>query len=53
MIDGKGSGQGRKLSVNIPAYVRTSIKLGIVYKFDKDGVSSTLNRSLMGNRAPP
>ncbi|KAH7016148.1 uncharacterized protein B0I36DRAFT_277426 [Microdochium trichocladiopsis] len=36
-VYGKGSGQGRRLSVNIPAYVRTSIKLGIVYKFDKDG----------------
>ncbi|KAE8451665.1 hypothetical protein EG329_003122 [Mollisiaceae sp. DMI_Dod_QoI] len=38
-VYGKGSGQGRKLSVNIPAYVRISIQLGIVYKFDKDGNS--------------
>ncbi|KAI2463184.1 NAD(P)-binding protein [Annulohypoxylon bovei var. microspora] len=34
---GRGTGEWRKLSVNIPAYTRTSIAHKIVYKFDKDG----------------
>lgn len=40
MIDGTGSGEVRKLSVNIPALVRTSVKLKTVYKFDNDSVSN-------------
>ncbi|KAF7556237.1 hypothetical protein G7046_g6350 [Stylonectria norvegica] len=36
MIYGRGTGQFRKLSVSIPAYIRTSIKHSAVYKFDKD-----------------
>ncbi|KAF2803422.1 NAD(P)-binding protein [Mytilinidion resinicola] len=36
-VYGRGSGEWRKLSVNIPAYTRASIKHKIVYKFDKDG----------------
>ncbi|KAM0229278.1 hypothetical protein ACHAP5_011702 [Fusarium lateritium] len=36
MTYGTGSGEIRKLSVNIPALVRTSIKLKTVYKFDND-----------------
>ncbi|XXG95183.1 hypothetical protein Hte_001443 [Hypoxylon texense] len=34
---GRGTGEWRKLSVNIPAYVRTSIAHKVVYKFDVDG----------------
>ncbi|KAF5624583.1 hypothetical protein F52700_9752 [Fusarium sp. NRRL 52700] len=33
---GRGRGECRKLSVNIPALIRTSIKLRTVHKFDKD-----------------
>ncbi|KAF2238758.1 hypothetical protein EV356DRAFT_528666 [Viridothelium virens] len=36
-VYGRGSGEWRKLSVSIPAYIRTSIKHKVVYKFDKDG----------------
>jgi hypothetical protein len=36
--DGRGTGECRKLSVNNPANIRTSIKLKAVHKFDKDGV---------------
>ncbi|KAK7409252.1 hypothetical protein QQX98_008562 [Neonectria punicea] len=36
MVYGRGTGEWRKLSVNIPASVRTSIKLKTVHKFDKD-----------------
>ncbi|OTA57508.1 hypothetical protein K449DRAFT_437377 [Hypoxylon sp. EC38] len=36
-VYGRGSGEWRRLSVNIPAYIRTSIAHKIVYKFDKDG----------------
>ncbi|KAF2251858.1 NAD(P)-binding protein [Trematosphaeria pertusa] len=36
-VYGRGSGEWRKLSVSIPAYVRTSMAHKIVYKFDKDG----------------
>ncbi|KAJ4221146.1 hypothetical protein NW759_007215 [Fusarium solani] len=38
VVYGRGTGECRKLSVNIPAFVRTSIKLKTVYKFDVDGV---------------
>ncbi|KAM5349180.1 hypothetical protein ACJ41O_009003 [Fusarium nematophilum] len=37
MVYGRGTGEWRKLSVNIPALVRCSTKLKTVYKFDKDG----------------
>ncbi|KAL0941547.1 nad dependent epimerase dehydratase family protein [Colletotrichum truncatum] len=37
VVYGRGTGEGRKLSVNIPAFVRASMKHKIVYKFDKDG----------------
>ncbi|KAI1414112.1 NAD(P)-binding protein [Hypoxylon sp. FL1857] len=36
-VYGRGSGEWRKLSVNIPAFIRTSIAQKAVYKFDKDG----------------
>lgn len=36
--DGRGSGEWRKLSVNIPASVRAAIKERVVRKFDVDGV---------------
>ncbi|KPM41084.1 hypothetical protein AK830_g5461 [Neonectria ditissima] len=36
MTYGRGTGEWRKLSVSIPAYVRTSIKLRTVHKFDID-----------------
>ncbi|KAH8898668.1 NAD(P)-binding protein [Thozetella sp. PMI_491] len=36
-VYGRGTGEGRKLSVNIPAYIRTAIKTKTVWKFDKDG----------------
>ncbi|KAI0149688.1 NAD(P)-binding protein [Hypoxylon sp. NC0597] len=36
-VYGRGSGEWRRLSVSIPAFVRTSIAHKIVYKFDKDG----------------
>ncbi|KAI1105789.1 NAD(P)-binding protein [Jackrogersella minutella] len=37
VVYGRGSGEWRKISVNIPAYIRTSIAHKVVYKFDKDG----------------
>ncbi|KAJ3535359.1 hypothetical protein NM208_g1129 [Fusarium decemcellulare] len=37
MVYGRGYGKWRKLSVNIPAFIRTSIKLKTVYKFDQEG----------------
>ncbi|KIL88128.1 hypothetical protein FAVG1_08205 [Fusarium avenaceum] len=43
MTYGTGSGEVRKLSVNIPALVRTSIKLKTVYKFDKDSCAGTVH----------
>ncbi|KAH6658326.1 hypothetical protein BKA67DRAFT_211262 [Truncatella angustata] len=36
-VYGRGSGECRRLSVSIPAYIRTSIAHKIVYKFDQDG----------------
>ncbi|KAF4972347.1 hypothetical protein FSARC_1069 [Fusarium sarcochroum] len=36
MIYGRGTGECRKLSVNLPALIRTSIKLKKVHKFDTD-----------------
>ncbi|KAF3800210.1 hypothetical protein GCG54_00003738 [Colletotrichum gloeosporioides] len=36
LVYGRGTGQGRKLSVNIPAMVRASKRLRVVHKFDKD-----------------
>ncbi|KAF4979131.1 hypothetical protein FZEAL_4621 [Fusarium zealandicum] len=36
MVYGRGTGEWRKLSVSIPAFVRTSIKEKTAYKFDKD-----------------
>ncbi|KAK1983626.1 hypothetical protein LZ30DRAFT_713824 [Colletotrichum cereale] len=36
-VYGRGTGEGRKLSVSIPTYVRASIRNQIVNKFDKDG----------------
>lgn len=38
-LDGRGSGEWRKLSVNIPAHIRAAIKLGAVHRFDVDNVS--------------
>ncbi|KAI1392961.1 NAD(P)-binding protein [Hypoxylon trugodes] len=37
MVYGRGAGEWRKVSVNIPASIRTAIANKIVYKFDKDG----------------
>ncbi|KAF9878654.1 NAD dependent epimerase/dehydratase [Colletotrichum karsti] len=37
VVYGRGTGEGRKLSVNIPAFVRSSIKHKVVHKFDEDG----------------
>uniref|UniRef100_A0A8H7KD34 NAD-dependent epimerase/dehydratase domain-containing protein n=1 Tax=Bionectria ochroleuca TaxID=29856 RepID=A0A8H7KD34_BIOOC len=37
-VYGRGTGEWRKLSVNIPAVTRASMKLKTVYKFEKDGV---------------
>ncbi|CAH0025986.1 unnamed protein product [Clonostachys rhizophaga] len=36
-VYGRGTGEWRKLSVNIPAITRASMKLKTVYKFEKDG----------------
>ncbi|CAG9939610.1 unnamed protein product [Clonostachys rosea f. rosea IK726] len=36
-VYGRGTGEWRKLSVNIPAVTRASMKLKTVYKFEKDG----------------
>ncbi|GKU21468.1 unnamed protein product [Fusarium langsethiae] len=43
MTYGRGSGECRKLSVNNPAMIRTSIKLKTVHKFDKDGHFGTVH----------
>ncbi|WZH49978.1 3Beta_HSD domain-containing protein [Fusarium acuminatum] len=43
MTYGTGSGEVRKLSVNIPALVRTSVKLKTVYKFDNDSCAGTVH----------
>ncbi|KAF4436611.1 hypothetical protein FACUT_6206 [Fusarium acutatum] len=42
---GRGTGECRKLSVNIPALVRTSIKLRTVHKFDKDSTPGNVHIS--------
>ncbi|KAH7236700.1 uncharacterized protein BKA55DRAFT_597254 [Fusarium redolens] len=42
---GRGTGECRKLSVNIPALIRTSIKLKTVHKFDKDSTPGTVHIS--------
>ncbi|CRG90930.1 hypothetical protein PISL3812_07977 [Talaromyces islandicus] len=36
-VYGRGTGQWRKLSVNIPGFIRTSIAHKTVYKFDTEG----------------
>ncbi|KAL6916610.1 hypothetical protein FSST1_008105 [Fusarium sambucinum] len=43
MTYGRGTGACRKLSVNNPAMIRTSIKLKTVHKFDKDGHFGTVH----------
>ncbi|KAM6511444.1 hypothetical protein FALCPG4_016447 [Fusarium falciforme] len=45
VVYGRGTGECRKLSVNIPAFVRTSIKLKTVYKFDVDGSPAAVHIS--------
>ncbi|KAI2628092.1 NAD(P)-binding protein [Hypomontagnella submonticulosa] len=45
IVYGRGTGEWRKLSVNIPAFVRTSIAHKVVYKFDKDGSPPALHIS--------
>lgn len=42
-IDGRGTGEWRKLSVSIPANVRANMKNMIVYKFDTDAVRCLLS----------
>ncbi|KAF4336095.1 hypothetical protein FBEOM_10031 [Fusarium beomiforme] len=42
---GRGTGECRKLSVNIPALIRTSIRLKTVYKFDKDSTPANVHIS--------
>ncbi|KAI4863797.1 NAD(P)-binding protein [Hypoxylon rubiginosum] len=37
VVYGRGTGEWRKVSANIPAYIRTSIAHKVVYKFDVDG----------------
>ncbi|KAF6842782.1 nad dependent epimerase dehydratase family protein [Colletotrichum musicola] len=37
LVYGRGTGEGRKISVNIPAMIRASIKDKVVHKFEKDG----------------
>ncbi|KAL6850631.1 hypothetical protein ACO1O0_007755 [Amphichorda felina] len=38
-VYGRGSGSGRKVSVNIPANIRAAMEKRTVYIFDKDGAS--------------
>ncbi|KAF5680734.1 hypothetical protein FCIRC_5721 [Fusarium circinatum] len=42
---GRGTGECRKLSVNIPALIRTSIKLRTVHKFDRDSTPGNVHIS--------
>ncbi|KAF5702473.1 hypothetical protein FMUND_13473 [Fusarium mundagurra] len=42
---GRGTGECRKLSVNIPALIRTSIKLRTVHKFDLDSTPGNVHIS--------
>ncbi|KAJ0346032.1 hypothetical protein COL154_003046 [Colletotrichum chrysophilum] len=49
LVYGRGTGQGRKLSVNIPAMVRASKRLRVVHKFDKDADLVELYRLLTEN----
>ncbi|KLP19696.1 Uncharacterized protein LW94_4327 [Fusarium fujikuroi] len=56
-VDGRGTGECRKLSVNIPALIRTSIRLKTVHKFDRDSVrtvhhSHTRDFSLTNVKTP-
>ncbi|CAH0057299.1 unnamed protein product [Clonostachys solani] len=37
VVYGRGSGEWKKLSTNIPAFVRKSVENKVVYKFEKDG----------------
>ncbi|KAF4454273.1 hypothetical protein F53441_3274 [Fusarium austroafricanum] len=46
---GRGTGECRKLSVNIPALVRTSIKLKTVYKFDQNSTPGGVHISDLTN----
>ncbi|RSM08477.1 hypothetical protein CDV31_008114 [Fusarium ambrosium] len=45
VVYGRGTGECRKLSVNIPAFVRTSIKLKTVYKFEVDASPAAVHIS--------
>ncbi|KAF5621439.1 hypothetical protein F25303_12309 [Fusarium sp. NRRL 25303] len=42
---GRGTGECRKLSVNIPALIRTSITLKTVHKFDRDSTPGNVHIS--------
>ncbi|SCV47291.1 uncharacterized protein FFB14_09740 [Fusarium fujikuroi] len=42
---GRGTGECRKLSVNIPALIRTSIRLKTVHKFDRDSTPGNVHIS--------
>ncbi|CAG9986513.1 unnamed protein product [Clonostachys byssicola] len=42
VVYGRGSGEWKKLSTNIPAFVRKSVEKKVVYKFEKDGVCPSL-----------
>ncbi|KAF2664223.1 NAD(P)-binding protein [Microthyrium microscopicum] len=44
-VYGRGSGQWKKLSANIPAHIRSGIAHKVVYKFDKDGNPPTAHIS--------
>ncbi|KAF2738011.1 NAD(P)-binding protein [Polyplosphaeria fusca] len=64
-VYGRGTGQWRKLSVSIPQYIRTSMRLRTVYKFPDDGAPpaahisdlatlyTLLVTSILNHAAPP
>ena len=47
LIDGTGTGQWRKLSVNLPSYIRTSMRLREVHQFERDAVSQVIDMALL------
>ncbi|KAI9704644.1 MAG: hypothetical protein M1820_005392 [Bogoriella megaspora] len=48
-VYGRGTGEWRKLSVNVPANVRASIKHKAVHKFDEDGSPPSVHISDLAN----
>lgn len=51
VIDGRGMGECKKLSIAFPTFIRASIKDKLVHRFDKNGVSYSGNSVWSKSRA--